>query len=443
MKKKWQIIMGLALGLMMLIPAAPAAAQEDKQTASADSANVRGSLAVIAPWAVAVKQEFTARVFLRETQNPFTGAGVWAITPETADNLKDQLGILREGATDPADADKDYEALLEKYGVFLGRSGEDGRVSHSFKEGGKYILVAARKGLLPGFTHIRVGDEHKGNVLVIKAPKRAIAGEEVTIGVFSRLDQGAVEGAGVWAVAKDNIEAIQQEVQKLKEDTKTADAEKDYEALVKNRGQFLGRTNKEGQVNHKFKETGAYLLVAIKKGYYPGFSPISIVDKPERKALDIKVTPPQTEVGKEVRIRVTDHETNDAVGGAGVWAIKRDNADSLRDEISALKGTGNSSEPDYDAFFASRGRFLGRTDADGKLGATFEAAGAYVLVTAKKGYFPGFTTLSVRENKPKPAASTNTTAVRPSKPDAKPVTPPSRPKTNTRPGANAPKLETN
>src|SRR3972149_4706772 len=209
MKNKWQTIVGLFLSMMVMITtAAPVLAQEDKSTATDDVLSRRGSLAIIAPWAVPVNKEFTARVFLRENQEPLPDVGVWAISTDTAETLKDELGILREGVN-PADAEKDYESLMGKHGIFLGRTGEDGRVTYAFKQAGGYILVAAKKGLLPGFTRIKVGETT--NVLGIKAPKRTPAGEEVTIGVFAHLTQEAVEGAGVWAVTRDNIETLQQE----------------------------------------------------------------------------------------------------------------------------------------------------------------------------------------------------------------------------------------
>ena len=217
-------------------------------------------MAIIAPWAVPVNKEFTARVFLRENQEPLPDVGVWAISTDTAETLKDELGILREGVN-PADAEKDYESLMGKHGIFLGRTGEDGRVTYAFKQAGGYILVAAKKGLLPGFTRIKVGETT--NALGIKAPKRIPAGEEVTIGVFAHLTQEAVEGAGVWAVTRDNIETLQQEAKKLNEDPQTPAEDKDYESLVKARGQFLGRTDKDGRLKHTFKEDGSYLLIAV------------------------------------------------------------------------------------------------------------------------------------------------------------------------------------
>ncbi|MBI2850353.1 MAG: hypothetical protein HYX80_04845, partial [Chloroflexi bacterium] len=207
MKNKWQVIVGLVLSLaVMLTGAAPVLAQEDKP-AETEGSSARSALAIIAPWAVPVNKEFTARVFLRENQEPFPGAGVWAIDIDTAERLKDELGELKEDSNRP-DAERDYESILEKHAIFLGRTGDDGRVAHAFKQAGGYILVAAKNGYLPGITRIRVGENIKA--LGIKAPKRAPVGEEVTIGVFARLTQEAVEGAGVWAVSRDRVEALQQ-----------------------------------------------------------------------------------------------------------------------------------------------------------------------------------------------------------------------------------------
>jgi hypothetical protein len=347
------------------------------------------------------------------------------------------LGELKEGSEK---ADADYESILENRAIFLGRTGEDGRVAYAFKQAGGYILVAAKRGHIPGITHIRVGENVKA--LGVRAPKRAPVGEEVTIGVFDRLAQEPVEGAGVFAISKDNVEMLQQEAQKLKDDPNTASEDKDYEAVVKARGEFLGRTDKDGTLTHTFKDAGIYVLVAVKRGYFPGYAPIAIVNKP--RALGIKSVPPQTQVGKEVTLNVFDRESNDPVETAGVWAIARDKTEDLR---NVLKSSGNATaaEADVESALSARGTFLGRTDADGKLKATFDKPGVYVLVTFKKGYLPGYTTLGVRDlPKPKPETnSANATiksrlnidqakpvappVTRPVKPEAKPVIPQIRP----------------
>jgi hypothetical protein len=115
-------------------------------------------------------------------------------------------------------------------------------------------------------------------------------GEEVTMTVFQRLTGEPVEGAGVWALSRDGLEMLKQEMSALREDSSIAPEEKDYEAVVSLYGTFLGRTDEEGQLTHAFSQPGGYLLVAAKKGYIPGFTPIFI------KEL-AAVTPPEENAG--------------------------------------------------------------------------------------------------------------------------------------------------
>ena len=57
--------------------------------------------------------------------------------------------------------------------------------------------------------------------------------------------------------------------------TLTNDIE-EYTSLVEKDGQFLGWTDRKGNVPHRFREQGRYMLVAVKHGFSPGFAKISI-----------------------------------------------------------------------------------------------------------------------------------------------------------------------
>ncbi|MFH1646766.1 MAG: hypothetical protein ABID71_03605 [Chloroflexota bacterium] len=317
MKKKWQIMVALVLSLVTMITAAAPALAQDEEPAAAES-RFQGALAIIAPWSAPVSGEFTVRAFLRENQEPFPGAGVWAISGDDGETLKEELGRLRQDSSQP-DAEKDYESILNAHGTFLGRTGVDGRLTCTFEQAGRYILVAARNGYLPGFTRIGIRETIKA--LGIRSPRRAPLGEPVTLAVFERVTQETVAGAGIWAVTRDNIEALQQEARTLREDTSLSAEEKDYEATVNMYGFFLGRTDELGQLDYTFDEAGGYLLVAVKRGYFPGFAPLAVIARPE--ALGIKATPPRTHVGKEVTLDVFNRQSRDPVGDAGVWAISR------------------------------------------------------------------------------------------------------------------------
>ncbi|MDD5037970.1 MAG: hypothetical protein PHN78_01450 [Dehalococcoidales bacterium] len=408
MEKKWQIIAALVLSLVTVITAAaPVLAQEGESGITNGSS--RGALAIIAPWSAPVGGEFTVRAFLRENQEPFPGAGVWAVDTEKMATLKEELGQFKQEFSQ-TDIESDYESVLNIHCSYLGRTGGDGRLACTIEQAGTYILVAARNGYMPGFTHISIREAVKS--LGIRVPKRVPLGEEVTIAVFERLTQDTVDNAGVWAVTRDKVEALKQEAQELKEDTSLTAEEKDYEALANRYGLFLGRTDEHGELDYTFKEAGGYLMVAVKRGYMPVFASLTVYEKPA--VLGIKATPPRSHIGKEVRLNVFDRENNEPIGDAGVWAINRDKAAILKEEVAAFrKDTGTTvANKDYEAAISLHSDFLGRTDNDGTLRATFTTAGDYLLVTAKKGYIPGFTSLAVRDMPESKTAESTTQELR-------------------------------
>lgn len=400
--KRRQIILMVTLALVLMVATPMTALAQSEEPAPPDNARpqFKGALAIIAPWVGWVGKEVSMTVFLRENQEPFPGAGVWAITPETAEALKEEIARLNNDASQPA-GEKDYEAMMESRGIFLGRTNGDGRVIYTFEQAGRYVLVAAKKGYLPGFT--RIGIREIVKALGIEAPKRVPPGEEFTLTVFERGTQNPVEDAGVWAVTRDKVEALQADAKALREDTSIAAEEKDYEALVKVHGIFLGKTGNNGKLDYTFEEAGGYLLVAVKRDYVPGFAPLAVIAKP--KALGIKATPPLAHVGKEVTLNVFDRESNDAVEGVGIWAVSRDQVEALKEASIALREDKSTTpeEKNYEALVGAHGTFLGKTDEDGKLSVTFNQAGGYLLVTVKKGYIPGFQAFRVRDlPQPKP-----------------------------------------
>lgn len=392
MKKISKTIIILALSLVFILTAiAPALAQDEDSESSASL--TRGALAIIAPWSVPASSDFTVRTFLRENQEPFQGAGVWAVSSDAGTAMREDLARSNEDSGQTSEAD--YESVLNRHGSFLGQTGRDGFLACNIERPGRYILVAARNGLQPGFTNIGIMDTVKA--LGIRVPGRVPVGQPVTMAVFDRITHNAVERAGVWAVTRDNIEALKLEAEVLREDSSLVDEEKDYEAIARSYGFFLGTTDENGKLEYSFRETGTYILVAVKRGYFPGFARLQVFDRPD--ALGITATPPQTRVGREVTLDVFDRQSHNPVEGAGVWAISRDQAQALRERIAAMQQDNSLSvaDKDYEAIISVHGVFLGRTGPDGKLGASFDVAGTYLLVSAKRGYIPGFTTLVVRE----------------------------------------------
>jgi hypothetical protein len=297
---------------------------------------------------------------------PVSGAGVWAVPYiNTLDSLTN------------------YEAVTA-IGIFLGWTGEDGYVSPKpyFRDSGQYYLVAFKAGFVPAVSKITVKPLKE---MVIKGPETALVGQTCEFTVYEASGSGVVAGAGVWAILNQN----QAELSALDEDTVS---------LMTSQGIFLGWTNNQGQVFHAFDKSGKYLLVAIKQGYKPAFSKISIQEVKELaiRALEtvIILTP--------VSIRVVEKSiltVEIPVAGAGVWAISMDKAAKLGDF------------GDYAAFAKTNGIFMGWTDTTGYVmpKPRFSTAGQYWLVAIKDGYAPGIFQITVVAPTPVTATAVPTT----------------------------------
>jgi hypothetical protein len=103
------------------------------------------------------------------------------------------------------------------------------------------------------------------------------------------------------------------------------------------------------------------------------------------------VVPLGAPVDTPVTMTVLKRSDASPAEGAGVWAFTPENAEILRQRVSAMQESGeiSSADVDWDAIVHVYGRFLGRTDEGGKLTATFGEPGRYVLWAVKRGYVPG------------------------------------------------------
>jgi len=293
MKRTTIIISALMALLILIMGPMTALAQSDEATDAARPKPFwKGSLAIVAPRLAPVGQEISMTVFLRVNQEPFPDAGVWALTRERAEVLKEELAALRE-QNGLASADNDLEDIISIHGTFIGRTDENGKLYHTFAEAGHYLLAAVKKHYFPGFTRINIGTLPRA--LGIEAPRRAPVGEDVTMTVFQRRTEEPVEDAGIWALSREEAEVLRQEMTALREDTSVAVEEKDYESLVSIHGDFLGRTGEDGELSYAFSSEGIYLLVGVKKGYFPGVTIIGVRDMPEPMPAPSQPVPEQPE----------------------------------------------------------------------------------------------------------------------------------------------------
>jgi len=284
MKKKWPGIMALLLALLVLVSTAvPTVAQSAEEETAGPEPVRREALAIVAPWGALVGEEVSMSVFQRRTQEPVEGAGIWALTRGEAEVLKEQLAEAR-GKNGVAAGEQDYESLVSIHGTFLGRTDGNGRLKYTFAEEGEYVLVAVKQGYFPGFAPLRIRTIPKA--LSIEAPRSAEVGEEVTMTVYQRGTEDPVKDAGIWALTREQAEELKAELDALREASGDTRSEVDWESVVSIRGVFLGTTNGSGQLKHAFDEEGGYLLVAVKQGYFPGFSFIGIRAPQSTIALD-------------------------------------------------------------------------------------------------------------------------------------------------------------
>ncbi len=260
MRKKYAIMAALTALVVLVSAAIPALADDNTGATDVEADVVPGpALGIRAPSVTLVGEEVTITVFDRQTSEPAEGAGVWLVSLERA-------GGLRMDAVNLA-AVTDFESNIGVHGEFIDWTDQNGQVTHTFREPGCYLLVAVKDAYSPGFTLIRARQTVK--VLGIRAPRVAPVGEEVTITVFDRQLKKPVEGAGVWLVSREKAELLKAEIAAARQDDAGL---QDYESIVGLHGEFLGPTDVNGQVWWTPEEAGVYLLVAVKDGYFPGFT---------------------------------------------------------------------------------------------------------------------------------------------------------------------------
>ena len=366
------------------------------------------ALELTAPNRAQVGERVTLTVLQKGTGSPIAGAGVWALTREQAEAFKQDVEAMKADAA-LASEDFDWESIVSIRGTFLGRTGDNGELVTAFNEPGGYLLAAVKQGYIPAHHGIYIGEELKA--LEIRAPDRAPVNERVSITVLDKGTGSGIEGAGVWALTREQAEAFKQDVEAMKEETALASDELDWESIVSIRGTFLGRTGDNGELVTAFSQTGGYLLVAVKRGYLPARHGIYIYDKPKAMTLRVQQA---AQVGDIVPIHVSETNTGEPVMGAGVWALTREQATAFRQNMAAVREQGqNMQDTDWESVVSIHGAFLGRTDERGYLEISFGVPGGYLLVSVKPGYIPGFGFIFIKQ--PKPEVELDSIKIRPEK----------------------------
>jgi hypothetical protein len=237
------------IALSLILPAAVTAAPDLGTNATTDAVRM---LEIRAPEVARVGQTVKMQVVERYSQRPVPLAHVWAIP---ADIPTPELTDYQESA-----------AFAASKGYYLGRTDRGGMIYHKFDRPNQYLLLTLKWGYIPGIAKIEIKPAIK--TLEIRAPEVVKVQQRVPIQVLEKTVLTVIKpvpNAAVWALkTRDVPVAIEAE---------------EYDSLVKRCGIFLGWTNKRGYVDPPptFQRAGEYLLVALKRGYFPGIDYIKVI----------------------------------------------------------------------------------------------------------------------------------------------------------------------
>ncbi|MBN1189908.1 MAG: hypothetical protein JXA46_09155 [Dehalococcoidales bacterium] len=297
--------------------------------------------------------EFT--VYEPENGNPVSRAGVWALPVNNE-------AVLTSN-------EFDLVSSITANGIFLGYTGNQGKVSHAFDKAGMYMLLATHRGYKPAFGKITILEVKE---LAIRAPEAVYVYQPFKLRVVEKsvlTVEIPVANAAVWAVSQAN----------------TLDTLTDEKAVA-DCGIFLGLTNKDGYIypNPCLKETGQYWLVAFKTGYVPGIDQITV--KPLKK---MAIKGPETAlIYQTCEFTVYEPENGNPVSGAGIWALMVDDETVMSND-----------EDQMAALISDKGIFLGLTNNAGQVFHAFDEPGGYMLVATHQGYKPAFGKITISEVK--------------------------------------------
>jgi len=359
MKKTLARIGAVALVLVVVISGFGVAMAQD------DTGEGLKVLAVRAPGVVQVNEAVTITVVDRADGSPVPAASVYALT--WPDETAASVAGMWYGCED------------------LGKTDNNGEITHTFERAGRVLLIATKEGWGPGLARMTVKPDVVGK-LVIEAPRRAKIYDPVTIKVSERNSGDAVAGADVWAVSLpwlQNAEGVRDDVgqaEGLLEQLRL-NAGGNITDVLNSRGVHLGQTNGDGEVVHPFDAVGVYLLVATKSGYAPGCRLILIVPEKEL-ALDIE--PSRPDVGEEVTFTVTEHGTGTPVADVDLYALESPFT-GLMPTMPGLMG-GNTTS--LEEMLSDSGFQIGTTDGSGQCTWAFDEAGGFIIVGVKDGYVP-------------------------------------------------------
>jgi hypothetical protein len=302
----------------------------------------------------------------------------------------------------------DFTQLAKEKGIYLGLTDNNGVVNYSFKEIGKYRLVATKTGYISNSDWITITLAAK-KALTLLAPDSTEIGKDETYKVIDRDSNSVIFDAAIYAMKIGEIASP------LISTTNINDVAK-YATEIKHSGIFIGNTNRDGKVTYKFKELGNYVLTAMKDDFSPALDKI-VVKTNNVVALLIK-SPDSTAVGNKITFTVLDRANNKPVAKAVVFVLKISDLPTILTPLTPLPLSINSTLkraiPSTNSTFPkiepllpivvneniekalSKGIQIGVTNDSGELTYSFSDTGRYIIVAQKEGFIPGNTWINVK-----------------------------------------------
>jgi len=254
----------------------------------------------------------------------------------------------------------------------------------------------------------------KKHALMIKFDNPVVAGQPVTITIFSRHSHETIAGAPVYAIKTGNS------VGPAGTDNYTT-LTREVEALMECPGILIGTSGSDGTFSTTISEVGRYLLVATKDGFIPGFARLQVKQTNEngQKLRLILQAPTSTFAGQQITIKVTGGSSGQAVDNVTISAIKTSGvlkpvvrpAPMPAENGTATQMVMSQQAPimiDTEQEDALAGRLgkkeiiLGNSNSAGEVVYTFTDPGTYMLLARKTGYLPGARRINIlSESAPK------------------------------------------
>ena len=324
-----------------------------------------------------------------------------AISPDgslapTAAELATAAALLAEVAPD---VEQLSDATISRWRLrFLGWTNADGVLVASFEGVGRHLVLGFKGGHLPGYTQLTVLPKTDPRQLAIEGPSSIPQHAPASFRVTELGTRIPVPNTAMWAIqvgptpsgGGDGVtpaaEALGADL--LESLAPSAGAAPEADALLSGYGaSFLGFTDRNGELSHRFGQAGQYVIIAFEPSHLPAFSLLTVTPAPSVRALQIE-GPGAVRVGEPATFFVSTRG-GDPVAGALVvaWPVDR--------PIPVPLDAATDAEALSSALSVSGGRILGRTNERGTLSAVLLRPNDFVVYALKAGFLPGVTKLSV------------------------------------------------